>query len=57
MQILVGSPYYEGNVLSMNMESLDCLTLHVEANSGIPLLYALREAFTNLEIQVQETEW
>lgn len=57
MKMLVGSPYYEGNVLSMNMESIDCLTLHTEANSGFPLLYALRESFPNLTIEMQKTEW
>lgn len=57
MQMLVGSPNYEGNVLGMKQESLDCLTLHTEANSGYPLLYALRQAFTYLEVEMQETEW
>lgn len=56
MKTLVGSPYYEGNVLSMKLESLDCLTLHVEANSGYPLLYALREAFPDIKVEMKETE-
>ena len=56
MKMLVGARYYKGNVISMNLESLDCLTFHIEANSGYPLLYALREAFPNLTVEMKETE-
>ena len=56
MQALVGTPYYRGNIMIMNQDAPDCLTLHVEANNGGPLLYALRQAFTNLDVEVKETE-
>ena len=45
------------NIMSMNQEAPDCLTLHAEANSGAPLLYALCQAYTNLDVEVKETEW
>ena len=57
MQALVGTPYYRGNIMSMNQDAPECLFLHAEANCGGPLLYALRQAFTNLDIEVKETEW
>lgn len=57
MQALVGTPYYRGNIMSMNQDAPECLSLHAEANCGGPLLYALRQAFTNLDIEVKETEW
>ena len=58
MKLLVGSDsiYYRGNIMSMNQDAPDRLTLHVEANNGGPLLYALRQAFTNLDVEVRETE-
>ncbi len=34
-----------------------CLILKTEANKGEPLLYALRQAFTNLDVEIKETEW
>ena len=57
MKALVGTPYYRGNIMSMNQDAPDCLTLHAEANSGAPLLYALCQAYTNLDVEVKETEW
>ena len=57
MKSLVGTPYYRGNIMSMNQDAPDCLTLHAEANYGGSLLYALRQAYTNLDIEVKETEW
>lgn len=57
MKALVGTPYYRGNIMSMNQDAPECLTLHAEANSSGPLLYALRQAFTNLDVEVKETEW
>lgn len=56
MQALVGTSYYRGNIMSMNQDAPDHLTFHVEANNGGPLLYALRQAFTNLDVEVRETE-
>jgi hypothetical protein len=57
MQKLVGSPHYEGNILSMEQPNPDCLILKTEANSGAPLLYALRQAFANLDVEVKEMKW
>ena len=57
MKTLVGSKYYAGNLLSMNSDAPDCIVLHAEANRMEPLLYALRQAFPNLDIEMQETEW
>lgn len=57
MKTLVGSKYYAGNLLTMNTDALDCIVLHAEANRMEPLLYALRQAFPNLDIEMQETEW
>ena len=56
MKVLVGTPYYRGNILSMNQDAPDCLTLHAEANSGEPLLYALRRCYENLSVEMKETE-
>lgn len=52
MKLLVGSAAYayRGNILRMEQPSPDCLIIHAEANSGYPLLYALRQCFDNLEI-------
>ena len=57
MKTLVGSRYYDGNLLSMNTDDPECIVLHAEANRMEPLLYALRQAFPNLEIEMKETEW
>ena len=56
MKTLVGSRYYDGNLLSMNTDDPECIVLHAEANTMEPLLYALRQAFPNLEIEMKETE-
>ena len=56
MKVLVGTPYYRGNIISMNQDAPDCLTLHAEANSGEPLLYALRRCYENLSVEMKETE-
>ena len=56
MKSLVGSRYYDGNLLSMNTDDPECIILHAEANRMEPLLYALRQAFPNLEIEVKETK-
>ena len=57
MKTLVGSKYYAGNLLTMNTDTPGCVVLHAEANRMEPLLYALRQAFPNLDIEMQETEW
>jgi len=56
MNTLVGSRYYDGNLLTMNTDDPECIVLHAEANTMEPLLYALRQAFPNLEIEMRETK-
>ena len=56
MKTLVGSRYYDGNLLSMNTDNPECIVLHAEANKMEPLLYALRQVFNNLEIEMKETK-
>ena len=56
MKTLAGSRYYDGNLLTMNTDDPECIVLHAEANRIEPLLYALRQAFPNLEIEMKETK-
>jgi TPR repeat protein len=56
MKTLVGSHYYDGNLLTMNTDDPECIVLHAEANRMEPLLYALRQAFPYLEIEVKGTQ-
>ena len=56
MKMLVGSQYYDGNLLTMNTDDPECIVLHAEANRVEPLLYALRQAFPNLDVEVKETK-
>ena len=56
MKTLVGSNYYDGNLLTMNTDNPECIVLHAEANRVEPLLYALRQAFPNLSIEAKETK-
>ena len=56
MKTLVGSRYYDGNLLTMNTDDSECIVLHAEANTMEPLLYALRQAFPNLKIEMKETK-
>lgn len=55
MQMLVGSHFYEGNVLTLKEENPGKLILTAELDKPFALLYALREAFDNLKIY-SETE-
>lgn len=55
MFYLVGSKYYEGNLLRMDTDDPECIILHAEANDMNPLLYALRYRFPKLDIEMQET--
>jgi len=57
MKTLVGSKYYVGNLLTMNTDNPECIVLHAEANKMEPLLYALRQAFPNLNIEMKKTRW
>lgn len=52
MRVLVGTSDYRGNILRMEQPSPDRLTLHIEANEGSPLLYALRQCFENLKVEM-----
>ena len=54
MQIFVGSPYYHGNLLKMDDTDNGGLKLRVESETIKPLLYAMRFAFTNLQIEMEE---
>ena len=54
MQIFVGSPYYHGNLLKMQDIDNGGLVLRVEAETITPLLYAMRFAFTNLDIEMKQ---
>lgn len=56
MQELVGTFHYEGNILSMEQPNPDCLILKTEANKGEPLLYALRQRYENLNIEIRDEE-
>ena len=56
MQTLVGSKYYKGNLLSMDTDRPDCIVLRAEADSPEPLLYALRQAFPNLEVEIEDED-
>ena len=58
MKMLVGSDsiYYRGNVISMDRQAPDTLVITTEADKGEPLLYALRECFENLEIEIKPEE-
>ena len=49
MQTLVGSPYYEGNVLTLEEANANKLILTAELDKPFALLYALHEAFGNLK--------
>ena len=55
MFYLVGSRFYEGNILRMNTDDPHCIVLHAELNEIKSLLYALRFRFPNLNIEMQET--
>lgn len=55
MKLLVGSDsiYYRGNVVSMERQASDRLVITTEADKGEPLLYALRECFENLDVEMK----
>ena len=54
MQVLVGSSDYHGNLISVKDEARNSLVLHVEADTTEPLLYALRQAFPNITVELKE---
>ncbi|MBO6033923.1 MAG: sigma-70 family RNA polymerase sigma factor [Prevotella sp.] len=55
MKMLVGSDseYYRGNVLAMERKASDSLVITTEADNGEPLLYALRQCFKNLDVEMK----
>lgn len=55
MKLLVGSDsiYYRGNVISMERQAPNTLEITTEADKGEPLLYALRECFENLNVEMK----
>jgi len=58
MKVLVGSDteYYRGNVITMERTASDRLVITTEADYGEPLLYALRQCFENLTVEMKEME-
>ena len=56
MKVLVGSDteYYRGNIQYLERETPDRLVITTEADSGEPLLYALRQCFENLKVEMKE---
>ena len=54
MKVLVGSDsiYYRGNVQHIEREAPDHLVIKTEADNGVPLLYALRQCFENLKVEM-----
>ena len=54
MKVLVGSPYYRGNLLYMDEDVQGELSLRVEMDDPYVLLYALRQAFPYLELEIKE---
>ena len=55
MKLLVGSDsiYYRGNVISMERQAPDTLVITTDADKGEPLLYAMRECFENLNVEMK----
>lgn len=51
MRVLIGSPYYYGNVTSMDAEAPNQIKLHVKTNRIEPLFYALSGCFPHLDIE------
>ena len=58
IKLLVGndSVYYRGNVQYLEREATDRLIITTEADSGEPLLYALRQRYENLKIEMKKAE-
>lgn len=54
MKVLVGSDteYYRGNVQHVERKAPDRLVITTEADKGEPLLYALRQCFENLNVEM-----
>lgn len=50
------SVYYRGNVQHLERKAPDRLVITAEADKGKPLLYALRQCFGNLNIEMKDAE-
>lgn len=59
MKVLVGADteFYRGNIQNLERKSPERLVITTEADRGEPLLYALRQCFTDLNIEMKEKEW
>ena len=59
MKVLVGADteFYRGNVLYMEQPAPDRLVITTEADRGKPLLYAMRQFFKDLDLEMKEEEW
>ena len=59
MKVLVGADteFYRGNIMKMEQTAPDRLVITTEADRGEPLLYALRECFENLNVEMKKEEW
>ena len=55
MKVLVGSDteYNRGNVQHIERKAPDRLVITTEADKGEPLLYALRQCFENLNVEMK----
>lgn len=56
MKVLVGSRYYEGNVLYSELENSEKLVITAELDSPEKLLYAFRQAYPTLSIEMEKTK-
>ena len=58
MKVLVDSDteFYRGNVLYLDREASDRLVITTESDHCEPLLYALRQCFENLNVEMREAE-
>ena len=55
MKLLVGSRYYEGNVLYSELENPEKLVITAELDSPEKLLYAFRQAYPSLNVEMEKT--
>ena len=53
MKVLVGSRYYEGNVLYSELENPEKLVITAELDSPEKLLYAFRQAYPSLTVEME----
>lgn len=56
MKALVNSPYYNGNVIFVELVGENALKIYCELDKPEVLLYALRKAYPNVEVDMKEGE-